>query len=155
MTAQAYQLNNKDLHTPFNTLTLKKIKSVMLRGISEQAVAASLATAGADRMTPCPQDLTIKDIYVISNLVCAAGESMTYNVLVNGVSILSGVFTLDSTKAAKTQHSLKSLITGSLVLSAGDKVAVTRVYTAGGGPTPMGSNALYIEIELAAERQGG
>lgn len=135
----------KQFHTPFNSASIRKLLGQLFRASSEQKTAASLATSlmagGIARHKG-----TIQDIWLVSGAACASGESMTFDILKNGTSILSGVYTLDSTKPNKEPISLLSLLDPTKAdITWGDKLEVTRVYTAGGGPTPLINTRLDVE----------
>lgn len=128
------KLAKKDLHFPLNSVALNKLAGFLLRGVSEQLVAANLVAAPMLRLAPASQAGQFKSLYFLSGAPAAAGESMVVDVLVNGVSILSSTLTFDSTKAADTQYEF-AITAGKEKYNAGDIVTVTRTYVAGGGPT--------------------
>jgi len=139
------EFTKRDLHTPFNEKTLTRLWGVMHRARNEQTVAASLATSPMSGANPAPSPPvggTVLSAFFVSRVAAAAGESMTVDVLKNGVSILTGVLTFDATKAAGEQVPL-SLVPGATVKT-GDALVVTRVYVAGGGPT-MAQNGAFVE----------
>jgi hypothetical protein len=68
---------------------------------------------------------------------------MVVDVLKNGVSILTSTYTFDRTKSADVQIELP-LAAASANLATGDRLTVTRVYTAGGSPT-MTATSVVIE----------
>jgi len=96
-----------------------------------QATAASL---DIDVMI-AQQDGTIESFKAVSGATAAAGESMTVDVQIGGVSALTAAITLDA--AATTVVQSGTIDTAANSFSAGDIISIVRVYTAGGGPTPM------------------
>jgi hypothetical protein len=116
-----------------------------------QATAASLA---ASFLWVATFDGQMGDAFIQLSAVVASGESMTYAILKNGTTIMVGgtALTVDSTNGtAKAQIPLLSSLTEtgrSFVV--GDVFTVTRVYTAGGGATPMAYNVVVIEPSLSA-----
>lgn len=128
------KLSKKDLHTPFNSKTISKLIGFFLRGQSEQATAASLSAAPVVGLTPATQNGKITSLYLVSSDNAASGESMVIDVLKNGVSILTATYTFDSTKSRDAQIELP-LAAASANLVIGDRLTVTRTYTAGGSPT--------------------
>ena len=135
------KLTNKDLHTPFNNKTLLKLKSFLLRGVAEQYTAATLAAQIVGRLCPVPQDVDIQSAYFISSSAAAVGESMTIDLQVDGVSILTAPFVFNITKASDTQLELP--IDPALKhLAVGGRVTVDRTYVAGGGPTMVATSVV-------------
>lgn len=144
-------IKNKDLHPPMNGASIRKLIGLLNRFEHEQTAAASAAGTVIPGTNPVKQDHIIQDLFFIATGAAAAGESMTIDVLRNGVSILTGVFTYDSTKTAKKQLSLMNLLTAAgKKIAAGDVLTATRVYTAGGGPTPIANNAVVVELGPAS-----
>lgn len=137
------KLSKKDLHTPFNGKSLDKIAGYLLRGKSEQATAASLAADPMRHMVVATQNTTIQDLYLVSSAAAASGESMVFDVLVNGASILTSTYTYNSASAAATQIKLP-VNTAKRQINTGDRVTVTRTYTAGGTPS-MAATAVVLE----------
>ena len=137
------RLAKKDLHVPFNNKTLNKVASYLLRGRSEQAVAATAAGAAMAHLTVATQNLTIRDAYFLSASAAGVGESMAIDLLVNGASILTAPYTFDATAAAKTQIKLP-VDPAKQQINIGDKVTVSRTYVAGGGPT-MTASVVVVE----------
>jgi len=84
---------------------------------------------------------------VIHGAMPASGESMTFDVLKNGVSVLSSVITHNSSVSTLDKAIVGTLDATKVRVEAGDKITWTRDYTAGGGPTPMTDTVLYVEIE--------
>lgn len=130
-------LTKKDLHTPFNNLTIQKIMGHILAKKSEQLAAAALATS---LMTGgvITQRQVVQDLYALFGVAFGAGESLTIDVLVNGATILNATLVLDSTQTPDTQIPFvlsAAFIAAGKVLNPGDRVQVTRTYTAGGAPT--------------------
>lgn len=135
--------DNADLTTPFTPRTNNKLLGHINRMSSSQIVAASLA---ADVMGQAADDHFIGDLFLVSGAIAASGESMTVDVLKNGVSILSGVYTIDASTPVGAQVSLLSLIDADKrTLAPSDILTCTRVYTAGGGPTPMLNTGVFLE----------
>ena len=137
------KLSKKDLHTPFTSKTISKLIGFFLRGQSEQATAATAATAAVVGLTPATQSGKITSLYLVSSDAAASGESMVFDVLKNGVSILSATYTFNSTKTADTQIELP-LAAASANIAVGDRIAVSRTYTAGGSPT-MTATSVVVE----------
>jgi len=78
--------------------------------------------------------------------VAAAGESMTFDVQIGGATCLTGVITVDNGVAVDTP--VAGVIDPAVnAFAAGDLIYIVRVYTAGGGPTPMRDTAIGIEIQ--------
>lgn len=148
-------LKRNDFHTPLSNVGITKLFGHVTRCRSEQTAAASLAASPLSGGNPITQDATIVDAYVISSAVAGSGESIVVDLLLNGVSLLSGTYTFDSTKTAKTQ--LKLALSsmpgvggrGGPKVVAGDILTCTRTYTAGGSPT-MVASAVVVELATPA-----
>ncbi len=142
----------QDLQFPLAEKTHGMLVGWMNAKQNQQVVAASLAASPIWHAT---FDGVIGDLFILLDAVAGAGESMTVNVLKNGVSILSGAKTLDSTSAnaaaAADRVSLLSLLTAAgKSFVTGDVFTVTRVYTAGGTPTPMTNTTVVLEPTVSA-----
>ena len=77
----------------------------------------------------------------------AAAESITVDLKKNGVSVLTGVITIDDVAGVAVQSAtIKSDGTEDLV--ADDKLVVDYTYTAGGAPAPMADICSSVWIEI-------
>jgi hypothetical protein len=130
-----------DFDVPFTEKGLARLMGRIQAVASLQLVATSLATA-----TLWQADFAgyVGDLYIVSASRPAAGESMQYDLLKNSVSILTAPFTLTASNWLQDQINFFSSIT-TFSFKAGDFFTVTRTYTAGGAPTPLGVNQLGIE----------
>lgn len=113
---------------------------VMLRESSRQLVAAT-----ANESWFAKQAGTLKSVDFIADEVAGAGESMVVDILVNGASVLTGVYTYDSGSSPNTWYPA-SLDGAKLAVVKGDLISVSRVYTAGGSATPVAENEVVIEM---------
>ena len=133
------QLTQRDLHTPHNAANIRKIRARMEAIRSRQTAAAtltetySLDVAGA-----------VREITFLANAVPAAGESLTIDVQRNGVSVLAAAFVYNNTRTARTLYNLTLAANANIAM--GDQLTVIRTYVAGGGPTPIGSSVVAVEI---------
>lgn len=128
--------------TPYTPQVANKIIGHINKRASEQATAANLA---ASTLWIADFDGEIVDAHVQNSVVVGAGESMTFDILKNGVSVLSGIHTLAAATPAKTQTSILSLVTTKGFVK-GDVFTTTRAYTAGGTPTPLAHNSIAVEF---------
>lgn len=81
---------------------------------------------------------------VAGSIAIAIGDStVTVDVLLNGVSILSAAITLDNANVARTPES--GVIPGSGVIAADDWVEVVIVATIGTGTLPTG---VFVQLEV-------
>lgn len=136
-------LKTEDLQTPFTEITYAKVIGNINKKSHSQLVAAD---ATADFIWVADFDGKIGDAYVQLTAATAAGESCTYDLVKNGTTIMTGVVSIAAGTAAKTQKDMYASIDPALnFFVKGDVIAVTRDYTAGGGPTPMARNTVYIE----------
>jgi hypothetical protein len=134
------QLTQKDLRTPHNGETSRKIRARIDKITSRQAVAATLT----DTFTASVAG-TVQEIGFVGNVLAGAGESMTIDVTINGVSCLSTPLVINNTRAARTLH-LASLAPAARNVPFGAQIIVTRTYVAGGTPAPIGSSVIDVEI---------
>ncbi len=141
-------LNNRDLHTPLGKNSIEKIMGHLLKARSEQATAADAAGGAMAGATPLTQRTNRFKLQFFCGALAAADEEMSIDVLRTPVeggaaaSILSAPFVYDDTKAVGW-HDLP--VEDGTVLNAGDIITVTRDYTAGGAPTPIGANVVQLE----------
>lgn len=119
---------------------------------NSQGTAASLAASVLGVVDSATREIV--DAQFTQNALCAAGESMTLDILKNGTSVLlSAPLTIDST-VTSLQTDLYPLIDpAKRSLAIGDVLTCTRVYTAGGGATPMGGNVVVIEQSFVNARR--
>lgn len=109
-----------------------------------QGAAANLAGSA---IWQADHDGQIGDAEVLLGTASAAGESMTVDILKNGTSIMTGGTPVTiAASSAKGSYDLWSAIDpakrGYVV---GDLFTCSRVYTAGGTPTPMKDTTVIIE----------
>jgi hypothetical protein len=141
-------LNKNNFHTPLSGDSQVKLMGHLLKGRSEQAAAADAADGAMIGATPLTQRSNKFKLEFFCARLAAAGESMSVDVLRAPVaggaaaSILTAPFVYDNTKAIGW-HPLP--VAAGTVLNAGDIITVTRDYTAGGGPTPIGANVVQLE----------
>jgi len=135
-----------DFPPPMGDKQINKLIAQINRKEHIQDTAADLAAA---HLWTAEWDGEIGDIIVSVGAACAAGESMTFDIFKNGVSILSAVITIDST-TAKYVNGYSKLSTKTFV--AGDVFTCTRDYTAGGGPTPTLDSMVAIEPTIGSFR---
>lgn len=115
-------------------------------GAREQHENNQLAAASEDlRVIRALVPGRIVAVAAETRIAAAAGESMTFDVTVGGVSILTAPITIDVATPANTP------VAGALIatptFAAGDEIAVARVYVAGGGPTPMTTTSCGILLQ--------
>lgn len=92
-------------------------------------------------------DGVLGDVGVQTGAVAAAGESLTVNVKKNGSSIMTGgtAYTINSSSSGKVFNLYDLIDPDKRFFVAGDVIAVTLTYTAGGGPTPISDTELWVE----------
>lgn len=116
------------LHMPVNNSTLAQLMGRINALRDTQQTAASATTYhGA---THAGQLLHVR---VWINVAEASGESMIFDVQLNGTTVLKNTITLDSTSAAGYYDVSGQIVAGTFI-SPGDTLTVVRTYTAGGGP---------------------
>lgn len=133
--------------------SLNRLIGQMLKREHFQLVAATLATGD---IWVADFDGQLADAYVQMTAVTGAGESMTYDILKNGASIMLGgtPVTVNSTNGlAKAKIDLWTAIDpAKRGFVKGDFLVVARVYTAGGTPTPIARQTVYLEPALNTSR---
>ena len=113
------------------------------RAVGAQLVAATLAS---QYLWIASFKGQVCDLTIGISALAASGESMVFDVLKNGVSILSSTYTVDSTITTKEVIDLFSRLTAAgKSFVEGDVYTVARTYTAGGGPTPLGATVVIME----------
>lgn len=140
------KLVKKDLHTPFTSHTIEKLMGVIQRCTHEQAVAADDAARALPGASPARHSGKVRSVFATLAVLPASGESMSYDVLVNGASILTAPVVVDSTY---TDKYIELFAIAGAQISIGDLVTVTRDYTAGGGPA-MTNNSISVEWSALA-----
>lgn len=132
------KLSKEDLVHP--QLTPKATASML--GVAAQVThfQATAADLAANYFFTAEFAGKIDELVVTSSAVCAAGESMTIDVLKNGATILTAT---TAYVAAATDKVIKLLLDPNKAsFVAGDVFTVTRDYTAGGGPTPLANTTV-------------
>lgn len=134
------QLTKRNLAIPpLNAQNKDKIRARIDKLESGQGAAANLTTNEIVEAAG-----KVLSLIFIANDIAAAGESLTIDVLKEGVSILTAPYAYDATAAAKTRIDLP--LVADTVFALGDLLTVSRTYVAGGGPTPLGANKVVMEI---------
>ena len=143
-------LNKNNFHTPLSGDSQKKLMGHMLKARSEQAAAADAVGSAMVGATPLTQRTNNFKLEVFFSRVFAADETMSIDVLRAPVAggaaasiLLGGVPLVFPAGTTPGWHPLP-VIAGT-VLNAGDVITVTRDYTAGGAPTPLGANVVQLE----------
>ena len=111
------------------------------RASSYQVTAATLAQN--EMIAPGPGSITA--VKAVADVAAAAGESMTVDVKINGVTVLTAVVTLDDSAGTDVQSG--SLDTA-VAFVEDDLISIERTYTAGGGPTPMTDTLVDVYFQL-------
>ncbi len=135
------ELVRRDYRLPLTKSKMQRLLRAMFRKTLTQITAADATLF----VCYVEQDSILKHFGAIIGAVCAANESMTIDIHVNGVSILTGVATInDVGEAANTYIDFSSLI-DTAELSQGDVIFAVLNYTAGGGPTPLAGTQVVLE----------
>lgn len=140
----------RHFHTPFSKASIKYLVRKIHQAVSEQKTAATLAASLMNGGVVSYPGVIKAIAIVLGPAAPASGESMVFDVLKNGTSVLTSAYTYDSTKAALAGSivDLTNLIDPTkAAVGIGDKLEVTRTYTAGGGPTPMTHTRVFVEFE--------
>ena len=80
--------------------------------------------------------------------LAAAGESMSIELLIDGVTALTGPVVIDDTIALDTPVAGVIDPTAN-TFAAGSKIEIVRTYVAGGGPTPMAATDATVALRYA------
>jgi hypothetical protein len=122
-------LNNSDLHTPLGSLTIQKVKGIVVGVKSHQATAAD-----ATEVFVATQPGKLLDVYVVlAAAFHAVVENMDVNVLVNGVSKLTGGVPVNLTAATAIKTQVKLPFIADTQIATGDTISIVRNWTTGGG----------------------
>lgn len=128
----------------------------LIRELQEAANAGSLSALD------CEQDVASTEAHkyvapgageivsvvgVASTAVAAVGEDMTCNVLINGTTVLLVPLVIDDTSGS-------SPVVGSMkvlpqTFAQGDIITIGKIYTPGGGATPMQGVLLAVGLRLS------
>jgi hypothetical protein len=130
--------------TPFTESTLARMIGRIYRMKNFQSTAADLS---ASVLGQAEFDGEVGRMYVTIGTLPASGETMTVDVLKNGVSILSAVLTISSTSAKFVE--ITTLDVTKKSFSEGDVFTTTRDYTAGGGAAPMANTTVFLEPTIS------
>jgi hypothetical protein len=129
---------NKNLHVPFNDKTISRNMGFIGRIADEQQAAASGTVKHIARHSGRLQRITIG-----TSTATAAGESMTYDVQVNGTSVFSSTPQVAAATAAGL-YDVTALTNAGTQVPVGAVISVIRTYVAGGGPTLV-ENDIVVE----------
>ena len=123
----------------------------LIRELQQAVNGGSLAGFTDDQRTAATEDRTafiapadgeIAYVGAFNAAAAAAGESMAIDVEIGGTTCLTGAITLDDGDGTDVVEG--TLDTAAVAFSQGDKVVITRTYTAGGGPTPITGNSVTV-----------
>ena len=125
--------------------TPKMLKSLFAGIYDAKNLQAVAATLVAQYLYTAESSGRVDEVLIKMQAVPAAGESMTVDVLKNGVSILNAVVTCSTGTAGTPANLYQGSVNNDLAgFVAGDIFTTTRTYTAGGTPTPMSN----VEVVL-------
>jgi hypothetical protein len=120
-------------------------RMVQLRANWETNLQAVAATADViSFIAPGPGRVTA--VRAVAGTTAAAAEDMEVDLLIDGVTCLTGPIVLDDTAGILVQTG--TLDPAAVAIAAGDVVTISRVYTAGGAPTPMANTTVSFFFEL-------
>jgi hypothetical protein len=110
---------------------------VDLQAVAATATVTVMLAPGAGRITA---------LRAVPGAAAAAGESMTCDVQIGGVTALSAVATIDNASGL-------NVVTGTVnaaanTIAAGDVITIVRTYVPGGGPTPIVNTVVDVAYEL-------
>ena len=117
------QHTNKEFRGISHSDNSRKVRGILNRCISYQAAAA---TAAGVAMTPgmALDKGTVREIFAVIDTAFGAAETLTVDVLVNGVSILAAPVVLDVNTAVGVQVPIA--VPAGTVLAVGDVLTVSR-----------------------------
>ena len=132
----------KDLHTPFSgDRALRKIRGLLHKYIDTQQTAV-----GAPTTSKYVSRTEGKVLRVLIGLAtaAAAGETMVYDIQVNGTSIFTSTPQAGASLAAGL-YDATGLVAAHQTVKVGDVISFVRTYTPGGGAT-MTENDISLEV---------
>lgn len=118
-----------DLNAPFSEGTAAKLLGKILQKDHLQTTAATLAGAV---MWVADFAGLLGDAYVTMAVLPGAGESMVFDLLKNGASVLTGTLTVNNSTTSKGQLKL-AIDPNKASFVPGDVITCSRTYTAGAG----------------------
>lgn len=132
------KLNHRDFHTPFSGQSRDRVMSRILKMHHDQGAGAD---GTADLLGIVTQAGKVQYLEITIGTACETSESMTIDVLLNGVSILSAPYDIsDLAGAAKYEVPLAAVTN----VAVGDVFTVTRAWTTGGGSDTL--NGTRVEL---------
>jgi hypothetical protein len=130
------------LKHPIGNESAKQIARTITRLDTSQVAAADLTSSFVMRA----RGRVVAARALLGGAVAAAGESLTFDVLIDGTTALAGVGTVDNTTAADAWVQAE-VDPAAAAFDRGALVQIVRDYTAGGGPTPMTNTLIEVDIE--------
>lgn len=128
-----------------NDKTVAQLLGILQRKVQHQTTAA---TSASDFLGQFESDGVVGDIYVVVKATGGAlgvGESMVYDVQVDGTSVLTATLTVNAASDLTRQISFASLLDSNHTSGKLGQVAtVVRTYTAGSG-AKMLDNSVTLE----------
>lgn len=114
-----------------------------------RSLQAVMATLAADPTGLITFDGQIGDVFAVFQNVLASGESVSVDVLKNGVTVLTAPVVINAALMGGKKYVplFKFVDKAKLALREGDLITITRTYTAGGTPVG-GASAIYLEPTL-------
>lgn len=136
-------LSFDQFNTPLGEKAYRKLIGKIEQESSSQVIAADSAD---DVLWHATFDGQVGDLFATIKALPAVNESMSFDVKKNGTSILTAPYVATSVNTTtKTIDLYASIDPAKRSFVVGDVFTVTRDYTAGGGPTPIANNTVYIE----------
>lgn len=134
--------NRQDLSTPFSD----KAGAKLLAHIEQREhIQTTAADATGTVIWIASFSGVLYDAYVVLANLPGAGESMVFDLLKNGATVLSSAFTADATTVTAKGTFALSIDPAKDSFVKGDVFVASRDYTAGGTPTPILNTAFVIE----------
>jgi hypothetical protein len=127
------QIAKKALHTPFSGSGLPVVLGLIGKLFNAQFVAATATQKQVARHSG-----KLRKILIGTANLAAGGESMVFDVQVNGVTVFTGTPTLVNVSSAVGLYDVSALIVAGTVINAGDVISVVR--TLAGGSTLTGTD---------------
>jgi hypothetical protein len=123
------------------------VANLFARKVFEQTDLQAVAATATTTLFIAPAAGTIKGLLAVAGTAAAAGESMTCDVQIGGVTALTSVATLDDAAGTTAQTAVVNAAADDFV--AGNVITVVRTYVAGGGPTPMANTVVSVWANVA------
>jgi len=126
---------------------IRELQQAKNSGAISQVADFQDTAATLNRGYIAASDGEIASVQAFAEVTAAAGEDMAVDITINGVTALTGAISIDNAAGILVQDG--TLDPAAIAFLKGDKIAVDRVYTPGGAPTPMTGTSVAVGLRLS------